>query len=568
MASLLYWPAITLMAFATTAAAEPGKPALTEQTKRSGGPMSAEQKAVVLDHVDLALEVLPQSESISGIATLDFIARSPLDRIVVDLDPNLPVSAIAVDGRDIDRSRWSNPEGQLTINLPQSLATGEKASVRITYAGKPHVAVRAPWDGGFVWSRTESGKPWIATAVQGEGCDLFWPCIDHPTGEPRTMTLHITVPAGLAAPSNGALKAIRPLPDGRTTYDWEAKNPNTYGIALNVGPYKLIKADYRSRYGNVIPMEYWHLEGREKQAAGLFAEFAPMLDFFEATIGPYPFGDEKVGVVETPYLGMEHQTINGYGNNYAKQAIGFDWLLQHEFAHEWFANQLTVADWDDFWLHEGFGTYMQPLYGRWREGEARYAAMLDTHRSLIVNKFPIVSGSPKTESEVYDPKSGPANDIYYKAAWMLHTLRNLIGDPAFFDATRRLVYGRPDPKPGNFTPRYSSTGEFQKIVRDVIGRDYDWFFDAYLHSPDLPELIEERTGDRLTLRWKTAGGRPFPLPVEVQIADRIEKVAMTGGQGTISVPQDAHVVIDPNARILRRSKNIEALQAWQLKQGK
>jgi aminopeptidase N len=118
-------------------------------------------------------------------------------------------------------------------------------------------------------------------------------------------------------------------------------------------------------------MSFWYLKSRADKAKALFAEFTPMLDFYEQMIGPYPFRDEKMGVVETPHLGMEHQTINAYGNEYKKDVYGFDWLLQHEFAHEWFGNQLTNLDNDDMWLHEGFGTYMQPLYltvAAWRHG--------------------------------------------------------------------------------------------------------------------------------------------------------------------------------------------------------
>ncbi|RRC03963.1 M1 family peptidase, partial [Escherichia coli] len=142
---------------------------------------------------------------------------------------------------------------------------------------------------------------------------------------------------------------------------------------------------------------------------------------------------------------------------------GFDWLFQHEFAHEYFGNQLTAANWDDYWLHEGYGTYMQPLYGRWREGEARYATMLADERGKIANLRPIISGKVRTEEEVYEvDKGGPGQDIYYKGAWMLHTLRTLIGDRAFRDVTRLAVYGRIDPRPGNFAPRYGSTLEYER----------------------------------------------------------------------------------------------------------
>ncbi|KQR81320.1 M1 family metallopeptidase [Sphingomonas sp. Leaf343] len=554
--------AAALQSAATTPPAK-GTPPITAQTEKSGGVRPAEQLAVTFDSADLQFEVLPETYSLNGIATLGFTARSPVSRLLIDLDKNLPVTAVSIDGVALKPGAWSNPDGQLAVRLPRPLTRGQRVSAKITYGGVPHVAVNAPWDDGVVWSKTPEGKTWFATTAEGYGCDLFWPCMDFPEGEPTVVTLHITVPKGLKAPSNGKLIGIDTLPDGRTRWNWRAKRTNTYAIALNVGPYEEISGSYKSRFGNTIPMYYWYLPGEKAQAEKLFAEFAPTLDFFEALVGPYPFGDEKVGVVETPHKGMEHQTINAYGNGYAKAIEGFDWLFQHEFTHEWFANQLTAANWDDYWLHEGYGAYMQPAYGRWREGEARYAAMMMSQRGGIMNKVPIVRGKIISEEEVYEAsKGGPGQDIYVKGSWMLHTLRNLIGDKDFWDVTRLAVYGRPDPRPGNFEPRFGSTGEYEGFVRQVTGKDYGWFFDVYLRQAALPELVETRTGDTLSLSWKVPGGGPFPMPVEVQIGDRIEKLPMTGGRGTISVPADAHVVIDPWSRVLKRSIAVEELQAW------
>lgn len=553
-----------LLAVAAAALPAKGEPPLTAQTQRSGGARPAEQTAVTFEHADLAFEVLPKRQRINGVATLDFTARAPLTRLVIDLDRNLPVSAIAIDGRELAKAAWSNPEGQLTIALPGPLAAGDKVSVRITYGGTPHVARNAPWDDGVVWSATPDGQPWVATTTEGYGCDLLWPCLDFPAGEPKSVDLHIVVPAGLKAPANGRLLGVDALPDGRTRWNWRARQPNTYAIALAVGPYEEIRGTYRSRFGNEIALHYWHLPGKAAQAKALFDEFAPTLDFFEEVIGPYPFGDEKLGVVETPHMGMEHQTINAYGNGYAKAPEGFDWLFQHEFSHEWFANQMTAANWDDYWLHEGFANYMQPLFGQWREGDARYAVMLEAQRNRITNGAPVVRDKLLTEEEVYEPAQGGAGgDIYFKGAWTLHTLRWLIGDAAFFRATRRLVYGRVEPKPGNFAPRFGSTREFQAIVAEETGRDLGWFFDAYLRRAALPELIDTRVGDRLRLEWRAGGA--FPMPVEVRVGERIERVAMDGGRGEVMVPAGTHVVVDPLARVLRRSVAVEQFQAWQAK---
>lgn len=540
-----------------------GTPPITAQTQKSGGERPPEQLALRFDTADLAFEVLPERHRLTGVATLGFTAVAPVERLVIDLDKNLSVDGIAIDGVALPRGAWSNPDGQLAVRLPRRLAKGETVTARIAYGGTPHVAVNAPWDDGVVWSKTPDGHTWFATTTQGYGCDLFWPCFDFPTAEPATVTLHITVPKGLKAPSNGKLLGVDTLPDGRTTWNWRAERPNTYAIALNVGPYEELSGSYRSRFGNTIPMFYWHLPGEKAKAEKLFAEFAPTLDFFESVVGPYPFGAEKLGVVETPHKGMEHQTINAYGNEYAKAIEGFDWLFQHEFTHEWFANQLTAANWDDFWLHEGYGAYMQPAYGRWREGEARYAAMMSGQRGTIQNKVPIVRGRLITEEEVYETsKGGPGQDIYVKGSWMLHTLRGLIGDQAFWDVTRLAVYGRPDPKPGNFRPRFGSTEEYERFVRQVTGKDYRWFFDVYLRQAALPELVEMRRGGTLALAWKAPGGGPFPMPVEVQVGDRIERLPMTDGRGEIAVPASAHVVVDPWARILKRSQAVEELQAW------
>ncbi len=542
-----------------------GMPPLTEQTQRSGGPIDPDQAKLAFDHADLSFEVYPDKRQLSGIAILTVTARAATDRIVLDLDRNLPVSAIAVDDAALPERAWHNPEGRLTIALPRPLAAGARATLRITYGGTPHVALNAPWDDGMVWAHTPDKRPWIASTTEGYGCDLLWPCLDFPTGEPGSVDLHITVPKGLKAPANGVLTGVDTLPDGRTRWNWHARQPNTYAIALNIGPYEEVSGSYHSRFGNTIALHYWYLPGEEKQARALFAEFAPALDFFESVIGPYPFGDEKVGVVETPYKGMEHQTINAYGNGYAKAPEGFDWLFQHEFSHEWFGNQMTVTDWDDYWLHEGFASYMQPLYARWREGEARYIVLLDQQRNLIVNRAPVVSGQSRTEEDVYKAeRGGPGADIYYKAGWMLHTLRWLIGDRAFFDATRLLVYGRPDPRPGNFTPRYASTKDFERDVQAASGRDLGWFFDTYLRRAALPELIETRDGDQLTLEWRAGGA--FPMPIELSVDGVVRRVELPGGKAVLTVPARAHVVIDPMARVLRRSEAVEQYQAWRDRQ--
>ena len=531
---------------------------LSEFTRESGLPLTSEQQSVDFTHADLSFVIHPERRSIEGRAVLDLLVRKPISKIQFDLDRNLPVSRVSLNGSELGTDRWSNREGRAVVLLPRQFNPGDKLQLAIEYSGRPQVAEKPPWDGGFVWSETEDGKPWIATAVEGEGCDLFWPCFDNSRVEVGTIDLHIDVPKGLAAPANGRLLSVERLGGGRTRWNWRAKHPNNYAIALDVAPFRLKQSVYRSRFGNSFPVQYWHLPGDEAKASALLAEMVQTIDFFEATIGPYPFGDEKVGVVETPHFGMEHQTINAYGNKYKVAPEGYDWLLNHEFSHEWFGNQLTNGDWDDMWLHEGFGSYMQPLTLGWLRGRMVYDAAMFKQRQQIHNKHPIVTGRHRSEDEVSDPAKGPATDIYYKGSWVLHTLRGLIGEEAFWRATRRLVYGRPDPKPGNFRPRFGSTNEFIALAEQESGRKLGWFFDIYLRQAAIPKLAVTRTGHTLRLQWKTPGGRPFPMPVEVLIDGERTTVPMTNGRGTVPLPApNALVTVDPDGAILRQSDEID-----------
>ena len=535
-------------------------PPLAERTAQSGLPLDPVRQAMELPYLALSFTVDPATQSIAGEAHYTVHAAAPLDRLDFDLDPRFVIAHVTVDGQDLPRSAWSNPDGLLTIALPAPLPQGDEAKVTIRWSGAPHIAVRAPWDGGFTWSATPDGQPWIATAIQGEGCDMFWPCLDHPTKRVELLDLTVQVPEPLVAAGNGRLIGEEHA-DGWATWRWRARSPNNYGVTLQIAPYELAEDRYASRYGNSVPLAFWHLPGNEAQANRLLSELKDFLAFFEEVVGPYPFADEKAGIAETPHLGMEHQTINAYGNGFKLAPEGYDWLLHHEFSHEWFANQQSNRTEGEMWLHEGLGTYMQPLYLRWKQGDLLYHATLWDQRKRILSRVPLVSADPEATGDYLDEASGWGNDIYYKGSWISHTLREAIGNEAFFESLRLLVYGRPDPAPGNFAPILRDTADFERIVEQVTGREMGWFFDTYLRTAALPRLEVTREGRTLSLAWHTDAATPFQLPVEVRVGDRLLVVPMTGGRGQLDVSDDAvHVTIDPQGKILRDDP---AITAWQ-----
>jgi aminopeptidase N len=145
---------------------------------------------------------------------------------------------------------------------------------------------------------------------------------------------------------------------------------------------------------------------------------------------------------------------------------------------------------------------------------------------------------------------------------MLHTLRNLIGDEAFYRSTRLLVYGTEHPVPGNFAPRYGTTSEFIDIVDKVTGKDLHWFFNVYLYQAALPDLQVTRDGQKLHLVWLVPGKGPFPMPVDVRAGDHLVTLPMTDGKGDITLPEHATYTLDPDSKLLRRDVGIEAYREY------
>ena len=520
----------------------------TPYSLKSGGQVAPLQQGLTVEHADLTFAFDFDNKILMGTTTLTLKGEGSRSAFSVDLDSVFTVNSVAVNGESLAASQYRNVGGELQITPSSEVAL--PLTVTISYEGQPRIPVRAPWDGGVMWEKTPDGSNWLATAVQGEGCDLFWPCIDQPHGEPNQTDLHIQVPKPLVAASNGVLVDVTDNGDTRT-YHWQTRSAhNTYGIALNIAPYEKLETTYSSIYGNTYPIVYYHLPGNEQQAKVLFDEIPTMLTFFERMIGPYPFGNEKVGVAQTPHLGMEHQTINAYGNEYKKDEFGFDWLLQHEFAHEYFGNQVTNDNWDHMWIHEGLGSYMQPLFAQYLSGDVAYMTYLNNQRKGLINTHPIVSNKLMEVEQVYERGVGPALDIYYKGSWIMHTLRNLIGDDAFFSAVRELVYGTDQPKPGNFTTIYRNTQDFIEIVNRRTGKDLSWFFDVYLYQPKLPKLVETRTEDSVTFRWNTPQNLPFPMPLEVSVNGEVQVLDITS-PNTITVTPFDVVIADPNSKVLR-----------------
>ncbi len=531
-------------------------PVTSEGTLDSGRPLSAAMQAYDVLHYTLDHDILVDDKAIAGSATIRFRAREALSVLELDFDGVYTIERIEVAGRE---GRWERDPEKLYVTLPDALAPGAEGEVAVYYRGRPHEAKRAPWEGGFVWSTTPAGEPWIATAFQGEGCDIWWPCKDHASGEPLGADLYFTVPTGLTAAANGILVETTDRPDGRTTFHWRTNAPtNTYGISLNVGPYVLLEDSYVSRNGTEVPIRFWALRENEDKARRFFVtDFPEVFEFLERTVGPYPWGQEKLGIVETPHFGMEHQTINAYGNKYRRQPYGFDYILHHELAHEWFGNFMTHATVSDLWLHEGLASYLQPVFAREALGDVVFHALMYRAYLGIRACHPIAPRREMSERELFDDDEdgeGPGGDIYSKGTWLAHSLRYVIGDAAFWRSIRRLVYGTPHPETLEppLEPRFRTTDDLVRIASEEAGRDLGWFFEVYARQGPLPVLGTRSTDDGLVLEWTNTGDTDFPMPVPVEIDGELRRIEFDGNLALLPGLAADDLRIDPGMAVLRK----------------
>ncbi|HET8552489.1 MAG TPA: M1 family metallopeptidase [Gammaproteobacteria bacterium] len=514
-----------------------------EQVAVTGGPLLPAQAAYDVRRYDLAVAVHPKNQTIDGRNKITVAVLKPLKVFEVQLDGHLSVYKVSVDGQP---AAFSHSDGMIRVPLTQPWQTGSRHAVTVSYGGAPYVAVNPPWMDGFVWAHTPSGAPWIGVTSEGSGGDIWWPCKDAPSDEPdEGMTIALTVPDSLVGLSNGRKLGETHNANGTITTHWRVSYPiNNYDVTINVAPYVPIKAAYHGIHGNLDKtIIFWALPQDVKKARKMWLrEGAKILTVLGRRFGEYPFLRDKYWVAEAPYEGMEHQTLIAYGSHFKDNKFGFDFLLLHETAHEWWGNKLTARDWSDFWLHEGFAAYSEAIYVNDTLGVTKYLEYMHRDCSHVKNKKPIVQGKNLTGDQAY------IGDIYTKGACVLHTLRWMLGDKLFFKA---LYQFQNDPR---FAYKLVSTKDFTDLVNHMAGKDLDWFWQRYLYKAAEPEYtLTRKAGDQtdtITLRWRHPD---FKLPLPVAVDGKTRRIAMPNGGASFTVPHGAKVVVDPKGWVLAKA---------------
>jgi len=459
-------------------------------------------------HLNVKFDIA--NKFISGSTLFKFTTVSDFTKLQFDLFANLKVEKVLYKGKELSYTREFNA---VFVKFPDTIKKGSKDEFTVYYSGNPTIAKNAPWDGGIMFSKDSLGNPWVATACQGMGASVWWPNKDHQYDEVDSALISISVPDTLQDVSNGRLRKVTKLKDGYTRYDWFVANPiNNYDIEANIGKYVHFGDTYTGEKGK-LTLDYWVLNYDLTKAINHFnANVKDMIKAFEYWFGPYPFYEDGYKLIETPHLGMEHQSGTAYGNHFRNGYLGrdlsntdwglkWDFIIVHESGHEWFGNNITSKDLADMWIHESFANYSESLFVEQRYGKLAGQEYVHGTRLNIANDAPVVG--------TYNVNKEGSGDMYYKGGNLLNMVRTIIDDD---EKWRSILRGL------NKT-FYHQTVTYDDIVDYISnnsGKTLKPVFDQYLHYKSIPILNFMFTHGKLYCRW-IADVKDFNMPVKVRI---------------------------------------------------
>ncbi|KPM49112.1 M1 family metallopeptidase [Jiulongibacter sediminis] len=473
-----------------------------------------------LKYYDLDVEVDIENKFFKGSNVILFQALEEGSVMQIDLQPPMKITDVSQADLVLKFNKVAKNTYHIFFNEP--IVKGQLSAIKIYFEGQPHEAKNAPWDGGVVFTRDSNGKPFVATANQGIGASIWWPCKDHPADEVDSLQIRVTVPDELWNISNGQMRDMQLSGDGKRSTTWFVNNPiNNYGVNINIGNYVSWKDVYQGEKGP-LDVSFYVLEQDLPKAKAQFTDAYRTLEALEHWFGPYPFYEDGYKLVQVPYLGMEHQSSVTYGNGFSNGYKGtdlsgtgwglkWDFIIVHESGHEWFANNITNKDKADMWIHEGFTNYSENLFTEYFYGKEAGAEYVRGTRRLIQNDRPIIGD--------YKVSQSGSSDMYYKGGNMLHTIRQIINDD---EKWRSILRGLNK----DFYHQTVTTAQVENYISEKSGIDLSKVFDQYLRTTKIPKLVLTQKGKKIKYHWENVVSG-FSMPVDIKVNGETKRICPT-----------------------------------------
>jgi aminopeptidase N len=486
-----------------------------------------------------------EKKTIKGEAIIIFkVIKDGQNMMQVDLQEPLIVDSVKIFYNKLHNTfitvNFKQEKNTVIITSPYSFKKGWEDFMLISYHGKPKEAIRPPWDGGWIWRKDAKGNPWMSVACQGLGASAWYPCKDYQGDEPDNgASLTMIVPDTLVAVANGRLvkseeamrqagKEVERQRGNETSqisnlksFTWEVKNPiNNYLIIPSIGKYVNFIDTLMGEKGK-LDLSYWVLDYNLDKAKEQFKQAKLMLRAFEYWFGPYPFYEDSYKLVESPHLGMEHQSATAYGNKFGNGYLGrdlsgsgwglkWDYIIVHESGHEWFANNITTNDIADMWVHEGFTDYSETLFTEYYYGKEAGNDYNYGQRKGIQNDQPIIGP--------YGVNKEGSGDMYPKGANLIHTIRHAINNDSLF---RQILRGLNK----DFYHKTVTTQQVENYISKKAGINFQKTFDQYLRNIQIPQLnyVIDTAKATVSLNWSNCIDG-FDMPITIMPTNKHLKV--------------------------------------------
>jgi len=454
---------------------------------------------------------------------------------------------MVVDSCRIDSTRTSftRSNDQLYVSLGKSYNPGSYFIAEVFYHGIPQA--------GFYFDVNSYGTPVYYSFTEPYDSRYWFPSYDYPNDKARSEVI-CTAPSGNVAISNGILFRKTNNADGTVTYHWKEQYPIvTYLISLTVSNFAQVDT-FCVVDRDTLPVNYWVYPQNLSAARVDFLKTPKMIEFFSGLWSNYPFIGDKYSMAQAELSGaMEHQTCTSWGLPMTGDAR-YEYIVAHELAHQWWGDWVTCNDFANIWLNEGFASYAEALWQEYEYGPAALRNHLIDFKSSI---FASRNGSVKYP--IYNPPESYwfGTAVYKKGAWVLHMLRNILGDSLF---QHGLAYHGQSHSFGTAT-----TQQFQSTMESYSGQDLDWFFDQWVYSPNYPiykwSWVYTGSGGRYYLDgevWQQQSTPTvFKMPVEFKLSfanrDSFFTITDTLRYQEFSMVLNSEpigMVFDPNYRVL------------------
>lgn len=475
-------------------------------------------------YYDITIEPDFLNKEIKGSNKIRFatVGKSMENKLQIDLQHPMKIDSVIYHGKAIAFNKRGGDAWLIDMGRTKKRSLD---SLIIYYGGKPTIAKNPPWDGGWIFTTDKKGRPWMTVACQGLGASVWYPCKDHQSDEPdQGAAITVITADSLKVVANGRLVSTVKLTGGKTITTWSVINPiNNYNIVPYIGAYLNWKDGYPSNSGKQLDLSYWVIDYNIEKATPQFnKDTKRMLAAFEYWFGPYPFQEDGFKLVESPHLGMEHQSAiaygNGFGNGYRGRDLsgtgwGKDWdyIIIHESGHEWFANNITTNDIADMWVHEGFTMYSEVLFIEYHYGKKAADAYCQGIRTKIRNDRPIIG--------FYGVNHEGSGDMYNKGAGMLHHIRTMINNDSLF---REILLGLNK----EFYHKTVDTKDIEDYFIRKTSLPLSPVFNQYLRATKIP--IIEYTYNQGKLRYRfTNCDKDFTMPVRLDDKESTQIVCNT-----------------------------------------